>query len=84
MCREPIADGAACLEAVACATPTDPMGKAEQARVHISQEIRHWQQQMAKLLQRQLEKGGLIDINAKDEVIDETWTWVHTLLLLHV
>ena len=43
------------------------------ARVSISQEIRQWQQSMAKLLQKQRDKGGLIDPNAKDEVIDETW-----------
>lgn len=77
MCREPIADDSACLEAISTATPTHTPGARaggeELEKVHISQEVRCWQQQMARLLRQQERKGGLIDTKAKDQVIDETW-----------
>ncbi len=74
MCREPIATDAPCLQAISQATPTQGWhGEKEKEKIHISREIRHWQREMAKLLQGQREKGGLIDITAKDQVIDETW-----------
>ena len=71
MCREPIAPDAPCLQAVSLATPTQDWEEEEE--VHISKAIRHWQREMAQLLQQQRDKGGLIDTTAKDQVIDEAW-----------
>lgn len=81
MCREPIAPDAACLAAVQQFIASqqfmegDCSGghQSEGSSILITEEIRHWQQEMASLLERQREKGGLINVHAKDEVIDESW-----------
>lgn len=76
VCRLRIVPEATCLEAVSHYITTrrslEPVEK-DLARVSISQEIRQWQHKMARLLQKQQDKGGLINPSAKDEVIDETW-----------
>ena len=38
-----------------------------------SQALRQWQHQMAVLLRQQRERGGVIDLTNKDDVIDLTW-----------
>lgn len=38
-----------------------------------SQTLRQWQHQMAVLLRQQKERGGVIDLTNKDDVIDLTW-----------
>ena len=35
--------------------------------------LRRWQSKMARLLRRQRERGGVIDLTNRDTVIDETW-----------
>jgi hypothetical protein len=35
--------------------------------------LKEWQTQMSLMYQRQLEKGGIIDLSAKDETINEVW-----------
>ena len=41
-----------------------------------SQSLRQWQHQMAVLLRQQKERGGVIDLTAKDDVIDLSWVGV--------
>ena len=38
-----------------------------------SSSLRQWQSHMAAMLERQKERGGVIDLSDKDAVIDETW-----------
>jgi E3 ubiquitin-protein ligase RNF25 len=38
-----------------------------------SPSLLQWQSQMAAMLERQKERGGVIDLSDKDAVIDETW-----------
>ena len=38
-----------------------------------SQSLRQWQRQMDLLLQQQKERGGIIDLTEKDDVIDLSW-----------
>ena len=38
-----------------------------------SPSLLQWQSQMAAMLERQKERGGIIDLSDKDAVIDETW-----------
>jgi hypothetical protein len=38
-----------------------------------SLELKAWQDRMASLLWKQKQKGGVIDLNSEDDVIDETW-----------
>jgi len=60
--------------AVSRATPSLATPESETAeKVAIDPEVRAWQKEMAALLDQQRQKGGLIDLQAKDEVIDETW-----------
>lgn len=74
VCREPVASDAVCLEAMRQYSATGQhVQEGQMESVVISQEIRHWQERMAGLQQRQREKGGVIDVNAKDDVIDEAW-----------
>lgn len=71
-----MAPEASCLEAVSQFTASQQLlveGEGEGSEVTISLETRRWQLRMAKLQQRQRERGGVIDVHAKDEVIDETW-----------
>lgn len=83
MCREPIVAGSLCVETVSNALSTLSLEEEEEQEVHISPNIRHWQQQMTRLLRQQQEKGGLIDTSARDAVIDETWVGiVHDITLL--
>ena len=42
-----------------------------------SQSLREWQSQMARLLQQQRERGGVIDLRDKDIVVDETWVCMY-------
>ncbi len=72
MCRDPIAPEATCLEAVLQATPPQTSVE-EKEEIFISDQVRSWQKEMARLLQQQEERGGVIDPTAKDDVIDETW-----------
>ncbi len=37
--------------------------------------MRRWQVEMAALLRKQRERGGVIDPNTSNDVIDETWVW---------
>ena len=73
VCREVLVAESSCLEAVSQATP--PLGcyVVETEVVRIAPDIRAWQKEMAILLEHQRQKGGVIDLSAKDEVIDETW-----------
>lgn len=72
MCRDPIASGSACLEAVRRVQPGDSEGE-EPVQFVPSSELRVWQARMASLLWQQKQKGGVIDQNNRDDVIDETW-----------
>ena len=73
MCRERIAPDAACLAQCTASEQLEEEGLMERRGISISQELRRWQRRMAELQQRQRERGGMIDVTAKDEVIDETW-----------
>lgn len=73
MCREVIAPDATCLAQCAASDQLEEGGLIERESVTISQELRRWQRRMAELQKRQRERGGMIDVNAKDEVIDEAW-----------
>ena len=73
MCREVIAPAATCLEAVLQATPLLAEQQEDTQDIQISHKVRLWQKEMARLRQQQQEKGGQIDVNALDDVIDETW-----------
>lgn len=75
MCRAVISPGDACLEAVESYVPHST-SESEQNEVFISPKIREWQVEMARLLQRQRDRGGTIDLAAKDDTIDETWVCV--------
>ena len=47
--------------------------REEQFEFSPSEHLRRWQVEMARLLQQQREKGGVIDQTEKDAVIDMTW-----------
>lgn len=72
MCREPIPPGSACLEAVSRVQPV-VLIKEDDIQFTPSSELRAWQMRMASLLWQQKQKGGVIDPNSQDDVIDETW-----------
>ena len=75
VCRETITKGSKCLESVS--QYSDEEQEKEEEEVHISDQVQLWQQNMSRLLQHQRERGGTIDITAKDDVIDETWVYIN-------
>ena len=73
MCRDSIAPGSVCLDAVP-STQTVALHREDEA-IHFSPspELKAWQDRMASLLWKQKQKGGVINRNCEDDVIDETW-----------
>ena len=72
MCRDRIAPGSVCLNAVA---GSKAALHRENEAVHFmpSPELKAWQDRMASLLWKQKQKGGVINPSGEDDVIDETW-----------
>ena len=76
MCRDPIVPGSGCLDAVAgsqSVTAAALHELDEEVNFAPSPELKAWQDRMASLLWKQKQKGGVIDPNSEDDVIDETW-----------
>ena len=80
MCRDPISPGSVCLDAVAStrhqtAVAADGPHSQDDDNVDFtpSPELKAWQDRMASLLRKQKQKGGVINLNSEDDVIDETW-----------
>ena len=73
MCREPIAPGSVCLDSIAGIQAAALHREDEKNNFTPSPELKAWQERMASLLWKQKQKGGVIDPNSEDDVIDETW-----------
>ena len=75
VCRDAIAPGSVCLDAVASTQQTVPALHRHDEEMNFtpSPELKAWQDRMASLLWKQKQKGGVIDPNSEDDVIDETW-----------
>lgn len=82
MCRDPILPGSACLEAISRVKP-EVLRYDDNVHFIPSAKLRAWQERMKVLLWQQKQKGGVIDPNSEDDVIDETWvSLIMTLLNL--
>ena len=73
MCRDPIAPGSVCLDAVADIQAAAVHREDDETHFTPSPELKAWQDRMASLLWKQKQKGGIVDLNGEDDVIDETW-----------
>lgn len=76
VCRDPIPPGSVCLDTVAgsqSATVAALHELDDEVNFAPSPELKAWQDRMASLLWKQKQKGGVIDPNSEDDVIDETW-----------
>ena len=75
VCRDAIAPGSVCLNAVASTQQTAAALHKQDEEMNFipSPELKVWQDRMASLLWKQKQKGGVIDPNSEDDVIDETW-----------
>ena len=75
VCRDPIAPGSVCLDAVASTHQAMAALHEQDKEMHFipSPELKAWQDRMASLLWKQKQKGGVINPNGGDDVIDETW-----------
>ena len=76
MCRDPIPPGSACLEAVS-RVKLETLHDDSNVQFTPSAELRAWQARMESLLWQQKQKGGVIDPNSEDDVIDESWVSCH-------
>ena len=79
MCREVIPATSPCLDVVR-QVQLDAVQNDDIIHFTVSSELKVWQEKMASLLWRQKQKGGVIDPNSEDDVIDETWvSWLQQL-----